>query len=151
MNLKELKEIIAIFEQANITELDVERQGVRVRLRKGPGGEISRQEVVSAPDANVQKEQADEKPTDEEKFTEIRAPMVGTFYITSAPGEEPFVAEDDEIEEGQVICIIEAMKLMNEIKSEIKGRIKKILVETGQAVEFDQPLFLVETARKSGD
>ena len=70
--------------------------------------------------------------------------MVGTFYRTPAPDASPFVEEGDEIEKGQVICIIEAMKLMNEIKAEVSGRIKKILVENGQAVEFNQPIFVVE-------
>jgi len=144
MNLKELKEIIALFEQANITELDVERQGVKIRLKKGAGGEISQQEVVPA-SAEVPARETSAGKAEEEKFTEIKAPMVGTFYITSAPGEEPLVEEGDEIEEGQVICIIEAMKLMNEVKSEISGRVQKVLVKSGQAVEFDQPLFLVDT------
>ena len=70
--------------------------------------------------------------------------MVGTFYRAPAPDADPFVEEGDEIQKEQVICIIEAMKLMNEIKSEVDGRIKEMLVENGQAVEFDQPLFLVE-------
>ena len=143
MNLKELREIIAIFEDANISELDVERQGMKIRLKKGTGGtEISQSSVeipsgTAAPHPEPEKEQA-------EKHTEIKSPMVGTFYRTPAPDASPFVEEGDEIEKGQVICIIEAMKLMNEIKAEVNGRIKKILVENGQAVEFNQPIFLIE-------
>jgi acetyl-CoA carboxylase biotin carboxyl carrier protein len=73
----------------------------------------------------------------------IEAPMVGTFYRASAPGAEPYVREGDAVKQGQILCIIEAMKLMNEIESKISGRIHKILVENGQAVEYGQPLFLL--------
>ena len=80
----------------------------------------------------------------EENLIEVKSPMVGTFYRAPAPDADPFVKEGDEVEKEQIICIIEAMKLMNEIKSELSGRIKKILVESGQAVEFNQPLFVIE-------
>ena len=143
MNLKELKEIIALFEEANISELDVERQGVKIRLKKGVTGEVIQQHVVVpaqvSPIGKVK-----EGEVREENLIEIKSPMVGTYYRTPAPDVDPFVREGEEIEKGQVICIIEAMKLMNEIKSEVDGRIKKILVENGQAVEFNQPLFVVE-------
>jgi len=74
----------------------------------------------------------------------IEAPMVGTFYRAASPGAEPYVREGDVVKQGQILCIIEAMKLMNEIESKVGGRIQKILVENGQAVEFGQPLFLLE-------
>ena len=148
MNLKELKEIIAIFEEADISELDLEREEVKIRLRKGrapevvsvpqPAGEAVVQRVVPALAEEAKKEE------EEKGFLEISSPMVGTFYRSSSPESKPFVEEGDEIEEGQVICIIEAMKLMNEIKAEIKGRIAKILVENGHPVEYGQPVFLVE-------
>ncbi|MCK4437285.1 acetyl-CoA carboxylase biotin carboxyl carrier protein [bacterium] len=147
MNLKELKEIIAIFEEANISELDLEREEVRIRLRKGRAPE-----VVGAPqiaeEAVVQRvvpALSEEAKKEEEKgLAEISSPMVGTFYRTPSPEAKPFVEEGDEIEEGQVICIIEAMKLMNEIKAEIKGKIVRILVENGHPVEYGQALFLVK-------
>ena len=141
MNLKELREIIAIFENANISELDVERQGMKIRLKKGPGGTEVSQSTAEIPS------EIPPAPTAAElsgKYTEIKSPMVGTFYTAPAPDAEPFVEEGDEIQEGQVICIIEAMKLMNEIKAETKGRVQKILVENGQAVEFNQPILLIE-------
>lgn len=142
MNLKDLREIITMFEQADISELDLERQGVKIRLKKPTQSaadpetrlQMKAETVVSAPK---------EKEV-EEKTVEIKAPMVGTFYISPTPDAALFVEEGDEISEGQVVCIIEAMKLMNEIKSEVSGRVKKVLVENGQAVEFNQPLFLVE-------
>ena len=147
MNLKELKEIIAIFEEANISELDLEREEVRIRLRKGRAPE-----VVGAPqiaeEAVVQRvvpALSEEAKKEEEKgLVEISSPMVGTFYRTPSPEAKPFVEEGDEIKEGQVICIIEAMKLMNEIKAEIKGKIARILVENGHPVEYGQALFLVK-------
>ena len=144
MNLKELREIIAIFEEANISELDVERQGMKIRLKKGTGGTEVSQSRVDIPSGTAPPFPEPEKKQ-VEKHTEIKSPMVGTFYRTPAPDVGPFVEEGDEIEEGQIICIIEAMKLMNEIKSEVRGRIKEILVENGQAVEFNQPIFLVES------
>ncbi len=141
MNLKELKEIIALFEQADISELDVERQGVKIRLKKGAETEPPiRHQPQAQPEAAPLPE---EKPAGK-NTVEIKSPMVGTFYRSPAPDAAPFLEEGEEVREGQVICIIEAMKLMNEIKSEVSGRIKKMLVENGQPVEFDQPLFLVE-------
>ncbi len=147
MNLKELKEIIAIFEEANISELDLEREEVKIRLRKGlppqvvsapqPAEEAVVQRVIPALSEEAKKEEG-------KGLVEISSPMVGTFYRSPSPEARPFVEEGDEIEEGQVICIIEAMKLMNEIKAEIKGKIAKILVENGHPVEYGQLLFLVE-------
>ncbi len=134
MNIKELKELIDIFENANITELDLEREGVRIRLKKG--------EVPKPP--AIQVETKREVPEEVKGVREILSPMVGTFYRSPSPESRPFVEIGDEVEEDQVICIIEAMKLMNEIKAEIKGKIIKVLVESGQPVEFGQPLFVVE-------
>lgn len=153
MNLKDLKEIIAMFEQANISELDLERQGVKIRLKKAD-------ETVTTPKAlsqtkgesvpalpSKQVPVLEQQVKADEKAVEIKSPMVGTFYNAPAPDAALFVAEGDEIHEGQIICIIEAMKLMNEIKSEINGRIKKVLVGNRQPVEFNQPLFLVEVEK----
>ena len=149
MNLKELKEIISIFEMADISELDLEREGMRIKLKKGLSPEVAAfprsspgeaQGIASVPfPSGKVKEESLEK-----SLMEIPSPMVGTFYRSSSPEAKPFVEEGDEISEGQVLCIIEAMKLMNEIKSEINGRVAKILVENGHSVEFGQVLFLIE-------
>ena len=141
MNLKELKEIIALFEQADISELDVERQGVKIRLKKGTETELP---VRNQPQPQPETLPLPEEKQEEKNTVEIKSPMVGTFYKSPAPDAEPFLEEGDEVREGQIICIIEAMKLMNEVKSEVSGRIKKMLVENGQPVEFDQPIFLVQ-------
>lgn len=148
MNIKELKEIIEIFENSRITEMDLERQGVRISLKKSGGidSEIRVEAVRSDEAAIGDAAPGEELPGEEspENTAEIRTPMVGTFYRTPAPDAEPFVEEGDVVREGDVICIIEAMKLMNEIKSEVNGTVVKVLAENGQAVEFNQPLFIVE-------
>ncbi len=147
MNLKELKELITLMNEHQLVELELEREGMKVRLRKtGAGGQgegIVTERIVSVPSASAATAagaEAAPKPSG----LEIKSPMVGTFYRAPAPEAPPFMEVGQEIEPGQVLCIIEAMKLMNEIKAEVKGRISKILVENGQPVEYGQVLFLVE-------
>lgn len=150
MNLKELKELIAIFEEAQVTELEIEREGVKIRLKKGKEKESPTIALTPAP-VETQRtvtpgiSQREEKKEDAgETLIKIEAPMVGTFYRSPSPEAPPFVEEGSVIEKGEVLCIIEAMKLMNEIKSEIRGKIKKILLENGHTVEYGEPLFLIE-------
>jgi len=88
--------------------------------------------------------QNNEKATDESRYVTIKSPMIGTFYRSSSPDKPPFVNVGDEVSPGQTVCIIEAMKLFNEIESDVKGRIVKVLVENASPVEYDQPLFLVD-------
>lgn len=154
MNLRELKELIALFEESGVTELELEREGVRVRLSKG-GGTPAQVVYASAPVAPQVaappapgQPQPQAPPAQEEgaALSQIVSPMVGTFYRAPAPGAEPFVVEGQEVTPDTTVCIIEAMKLMNEIKAEMSGRIVKVLVENGQPVEYGQPLFLLEPA-----
>lgn len=145
MNIKEIKEMIDLMNKNNLNELEVEKNGMRIRLKKTAGG-ISQQIlderlVVQQPIAKENLQTIKAKP---EKAVEIKAPMVGTFYRSPSPEAPPFVNIGGQIEHGQVICIIEAMKLMNEIKSDIKGKMVDILVENGNPVEFGQVLFLIE-------
>lgn len=147
MNLKELKEMITLMNENSLVEIEIEREGLRIRIKKGISGvpEITQEKYIiqpsaAAPTASPAKEA--EVPTI--KRVEIKAPMVGTFYRAPAPDAPPFVEVGDEIEPGQVICIVEAMKLMNEIKAEIKGRVAEIVVENASPVEFGQVLFLIE-------
>lgn len=145
MDLDELKKIISIFEEAQITELDVEHEGMTIRLKKGSAGEpvqVNMLQPVAQPQATGPAGAEVVEPPGA-GLVQVEAPMVGTFYRAPAPDAEPYVDEGDEIREGQVVCIIEAMKLMNEIKAEIAGRVVRVMVETGQPVEFGQPLFLV--------
>ncbi len=145
MNLKELREIIEMFENADICELEMERQGVRIKLSKTGAPQAPSPQKAPHAEETISVEKS-EKEGEGANLTEIQAPIVGTFYQTSAPDAEPFVKEGDNITKGDVICLIEAMKIMNEIKAEVSGRVNKILAENGQAIEFGQPLFLIETA-----
>jgi acetyl-CoA carboxylase biotin carboxyl carrier protein len=148
MNIKEIKEMINLMNENGLTELELEKEGLRIRLKKTSAGT----EVFSGPIAvetqkiaqvqRIEALQPSEKIAD--KTVEIRAPMVGTFYRAPSPESPPYVEVGQIIETGQVICIIEAMKLMNEIKSEIKGKILEILVDNAEPVEFGQPMFLIE-------
>lgn len=149
MNLKELKEMINLMNENNLVEIEIEREGLRIKIKRGISGipEITQEKYIIqpsgvSPTASPAPTKEAEVPTI--KRVEIKAPMVGTFYRAPAPEAPPFVSVGDEIEPGQVICIIEAMKLMNEIKTEVKGKIVEILVENAEPVEFGQVLFLVE-------
>ena len=143
MNLKEIKELIALMNEHHLGEIEIEREGTKIRLCKegaGPSRGVV-VERVGVPEAAAAPAPAPEaQPTG----TEIKSPMVGTFYRAPAPEAPPFVETGQQVEVGQVLCIIEAMKLMNEFKSEVKGRIVKILPDNAQPVEFGQPLFVVE-------
>ena len=132
-----------------LSELEIEKQGLKVRLKKGPDGNIERVVERVAPKAGAAMPGPalpGEAPavTPGRKTAEIKSPMVGTFYKASSPDAPPFVKTGDNIEVGQVVCIIEAMKLMNEIKSEIKGKVVSVSVENADPVEFGQTLFLIE-------
>ena len=148
MNIKEIKEMINLMNENNLVEFEVEKDGMRIRLKKtGSGGEayhgpiVVERQSTQAQAAQKQEQGAEERP---EKAVEIKAPMVGTFYRAPSPESSPFVEIGQVIEPGQVICIIEAMKLMNEIKSEIKGKVIEVLVDNAEPVEFGQPMFLIE-------
>ena len=150
MNLKEIKEMINLMNENNLVELEIEKDDMRVRLKKTTSGfeglngpiMIEREKV---PNAQRLPEQTLQAPAPVASNTiEIKAPMVGTFYRAPAPEAPPFVEIGQVIEPGQVICIIEAMKLMNEIKSEIKGKVVEILVENAEPVEYGQTMFIIE-------
>jgi acetyl-CoA carboxylase biotin carboxyl carrier protein len=144
MNLKEIKEMINLMNENDLTELELERDGVKIKLKK-KAGQI--EQVTSFPQSLLSKTNTKEKGKQREEASQliaIKSPMVGTFYRASSPESTPFVDIGSDIEPGQVICIVEAMKLMNEIKAELRGKIKEILVENGSPVEFGQVLFRVE-------
>lgn len=149
MNIKEIKEMINLMNENGLGELEVEKDDMRIRLKKTPTGiesyvmpqVVQRQNIVSG--ENIQAAAAIEEKS-AVKTVEIKSPMVGTFYRAPNPEAPAYVEAGQTIEPGQVICIIEAMKLMNEIKSEIRGKILEILVDNAEPVEFGQPLFLIE-------
>ncbi len=148
MNIKEIKEMLQLMNENNLTELELEKEGMKIRLKKGPSGAVEQmiQEVHSSQPSPKNGEGAAAK--DAQKVLPakivIKSPMVGTFYASPAPDAPPFVQPGSQVEVGQVICIIEAMKLMNEIKSEVRGKIAAINVSNGDPVEFGQPLFQLE-------
>jgi len=150
MNIKEIKEMINLMNENGLVELEIEKDGMRVRLRKtGQGTESSAGQTIliektPTPAVGAREETLEAIEKLAAKTVEIKAPMVGTFYRAPSPEAPPYVEAGQVIEPGQVICIIEAMKLMNEIKSEVKGKILEILVDNTEPVEFGQSMFLIE-------
>ena len=149
MNIKEIKEMINLMNENGLTEFELEKQGLKIRLKKGAEGRIeSTIEQVAPRSVPLPPQRAAVEGlalSQKAKTIEIKSPMVGTFYKSPSPDAPPFVSVGDNVEIGQVVCIIEAMKLMNEIKSDIKGKIVAVLTENAEPVEFGQALFLVET------
>lgn len=148
MNIKEIKEMLNLMNDNSLVELEVEKDGTRIRLKKADSGHesyrgpviIGREKIIaSEPRGSL--EAVKEKPSN---TLEIKAPMVGTFYRAPSPEAPPYVEIGQIIEAGQVVCIIEAMKLMNEIKSEVKGKLVEVLVENTEPVEFGQSMFIIE-------
>ena len=149
MNIKEIRELIQLIEESSaLEEFEMERAGVRIRIRKtlpaSPASSVSKRpstpvetetDITTAPALPGQKEETN---------LIFEAPIVGTFYITPKPDVEPFVKIGDQVEKGTVLCIIEAMKIFNQIESEVDGKIVRILVENGQPVEYGQPLFEIQ-------
>lgn len=148
MNIKEIKEMINLMNENGLMELEIEKEGMRIRLKKTAAGNEAFSGPITVERERISEAQQKLPPELIEKTAvktvEIKAPMVGTFYRAPSPEAPPYIEIGQPIESGQVICIIEAMKLMNEIKSEIKGRVLEILVETAEPVEFGQPIFLIE-------
>ncbi len=152
MDINLLKRLIRIVEKSSITEFTVQEGELKVKISKNGSQVIG---VPQQPIAEVVQTTAQLIPqtepvknTDEEELAanvhEIRSPIVGTFYRAPAPDADPYVQVGDRISEGSVLCIVEAMKLMNEIESDVSGKVVKILVENATPVEYNQPLFLIE-------
>jgi acetyl-CoA carboxylase biotin carboxyl carrier protein len=149
MDLRKLKTLIELVETSGIAELEIQEGEERVRITRANAAAaqpVTQQTLhavapAAAPPAAVA---AAEAPPAEPQGHEVKSPMVGTFYRSATPGSTPFVEIGDTVEVGATLCIIEAMKLMNEIESDKAGVVKAILTENGQPVEFGQPLFLIE-------
>ena len=146
-----LKEILYILENSDVNEIDVTFFGIRYRVvKEAPGVEEGLPEATVTPKQTTDRSDIPEmsetttKEPDSTPGVEILSPMPGTFYRAPSPDDPPFVKEGDSVKKGDPLCIIEAMKIMNEIEAEDNGVIQKILVESGQAVEFNQPLFIIE-------
>jgi acetyl-CoA carboxylase biotin carboxyl carrier protein len=139
-----IEEMLQLMESRGLVELEMEHQGLRIRLKKASSSPAPQlvEYVTGVPQPAAPPAAA--KSSDEGPRIVIKSPMVGTFYRAPAPDAPPFVEIGQDLDVGQVVCIIEAMKLMNEIKSEVSGRIAEVLVDNGAPVEFGQPLFVVE-------
>lgn len=151
MNQKELKELIEFLIEKDISEFELERGDVKVRIKRGFDAHaraavaaVPAPMVVSAPVAPAAPAAASAPaPAVEEALHTVKSPIVGTFYESPAPGSPPFVKPGDMVQAGQVLCIIEAMKLMNEIEADASGEVVKRLVNNSQPVEYGQPLFAI--------
>jgi acetyl-CoA carboxylase biotin carboxyl carrier protein len=142
-DLDEIRALIRLATESDIAELEVEGAHVKVRIRKA--SDASAPGVPHASAAPPARTQEDTRSgAAEARYTPIVAPMVGTFYRSPKPDAPPFVQEGDTIDVGQTVCILEAMKLFNEIPSDIAGRLVRVLVDNGSAVEYGQPLFLLD-------
>ena len=146
MELAYLKKLVRILENSTVDEIEVEEEGLRIRLARNShhnnSAPLAAPAVQVAADAGNAAVQAPEAPA--VQFHEIKSPIVGTFYRAPAPDADAYVEVGQVVQPRTVLCIIEAMKLMNEIESDIAGRVVKILVENGKPVEYNQPLFLIE-------
>jgi acetyl-CoA carboxylase biotin carboxyl carrier protein len=142
MELEELKELIELLKETDVTELQIEKDGTKVKIK--------REKILSSIEIPVHKppviqERAVVETEDEtQRLVTITSPIVGTFYRVPSPDANPFVEVGSKVSKGQVLCIVEAMKLMNEIESDVDGIVIKILVDNGQPVEYGEPLFLIE-------
>ena len=139
-----LQELIAVFQAGGVGELEIERNGLRIRLRRE---DVSVAQSVAPTVATLHEAvQPAAAPADSstEGMVTMRSPIVGTFYRSASPYSESYVEEGAYVKKGQVLCIVEAMKLMNEIESEVDGRVVKILLDNAKPVEYGEPLFLIE-------
>ncbi len=145
LNLSELKELFELIAERDITEFELEEEGVKLRIKKGGSATVSEPLVPAAAStpAAAPTAAAPSAEAAEEGLSLVTAPMVGTFYLQPEPGAEPFARKGDRIAKGQILCIIEAMKLMNEIESELSGELAKIYVESGQPVQYGDKLFAI--------
>ena len=152
MNIKEIKELLELMAEHNVGEIEIEKDNMKIKLRKLPNGQVVMQSApqMMAPMQQMMQSQAPAAPATaaapavEEGVTIVRSPMVGTFYAAPAPDQPAYASVGKVIKDGDVLCIIEAMKLMNEIKAELAGTVIEILVQNGQTVEYDQPIMKIK-------
>ncbi|GJL57705.1 MAG: acetyl-CoA carboxylase, biotin carboxyl carrier protein [Nitrospirales bacterium] len=143
---REIEDLVEVLNRYHLTELEFEKKGVRIRIKRDPAPASSPQVDVSK---TVEAGSPLERPvplhsSEPAHFLTVTSPIVGTFYRSPSPDTDPYVEEGDIVKKGQVLCIVEAMKLMNEIEAESDGKVVKILVESTTPVEFGQPLYLID-------
>lgn len=164
MNIKEIQDLIKFVAKSGVNEVEIEQKDFKITIRTEHKSE-ERQIIVQAAAPAAQLAPVAATPvaaapavtaapaaapapaaSDDSKYVTVKSPMIGTFYRSSGPDKDPFVSVGDMIGKGDTVCIIEAMKLFNEIESEVSGKIVKVLVDDASPVEYDQPLFLVDPA-----
>ncbi|NOZ21109.1 MAG: acetyl-CoA carboxylase biotin carboxyl carrier protein [Planctomycetes bacterium] len=146
MDLDKIREMIALMEEHDLTEIEISSGEEKIRLKKGEGPLVQRMANPGpvVPQQVVEMSAQTAESEEESGLIEITSPMVGTFYRANAPDAEPYAEVGDMVEADDVVCIIEAMKVMNEIKAEIAGEVVDILVENGDVIEYGQPLFKIK-------
>ncbi len=159
MDLQYIRKVVKIVTDSGIDELEIEQEGQRVRVTRTMGNsqpliqQYPMAQPAAYPSAPLQQalpstasleKSVEASPSDESRYHNVVSPIVGTFYRAPAPDAEPYVQVGQSVSKGTPICIIEAMKIMNEIESDASGKVVKILVENGQPVEYNQPLFLID-------
>ena len=156
MDIRKVKKLIELLEESGIAEIEITEGEESVRIsRHGPGAAVPPPAYAFAPPPQAPAAQAPAEPaaaaqpspaapeTEDEGYT-VTAPMVGTFYAASSPGSPPFVQVGDRVDQGDVLCIVEAMKMMNQIEAEVAGTVKSIRVQNGDPVEYGQVLFVID-------
>lgn len=154
MDIKQIQELIKFVSRSGVNEVAIEQENFKITIKTNQAPTVITTTVPApaaavlpaapAPQPVATTVEPKEAAADNSKYITIKSPMIGTFYRSSSPDKASFVNVGDEVSSGKIICIIEAMKLFNEIESEVSGRIVKVLVENASPVEYDQPLFLVE-------
>jgi len=149
MNLKEIREMIKLMNENDLSEIEVERDGNKIKLKKSLSDvvEVLKKDSISAGKTSQTASKLDDTTieTTTVQGTEVKSPMVGTYYAAPAPDAKPFIDLGQVVEVGQVVGIIEAMKLMNEIKSDVRGKVVEISVQNAQPIEFGQTLMIIKT------
>jgi len=156
MKLKEIQNLIKFVAKSGASEVKLEMEDVKITIKTNDGTQpvvtqepisVPQQQIIQTPMPSQQPPVVDSKPEDSEdnsNYVTVKSPIIGTFYRKPSPDKPNFVEVGDSVSEGSVLCVIEAMKLFNDIESEVSGKIVKILVDDSSPVEFDQPLFLVD-------
>jgi acetyl-CoA carboxylase biotin carboxyl carrier protein len=158
LDLKQIKQIIDLMKRSELSEFEFEEEGFKIKIKRGAGGQpifsatpsttnpfaAALPAPAAAPKSPATSGDSSNAAVDEAGFTYVKSPMVGTFYRSPSPENPSFVENGTKVEEKSVVCIIEAMKIMNEIQSEAKGTVVEVLVENGQPVEYGQRLFKIK-------
>ncbi|WP_018660631.1 acetyl-CoA carboxylase biotin carboxyl carrier protein [Heyndrickxia acidiproducens] len=155
LKVQDIQTLIELVDRSSLDEFEYENEGTVIKMKKNTGVQVVERTVKEAPAAQAQAapaaqpaapaQPAETAPAEDKNLHKIVSPMVGTFYQAASPDDPPFVQVGSVVSTGSIVCMIEAMKLFNEIEAEVDGEIVEILVKDGQLVEFGQPLFLVKT------